>query len=50
MWESHADSDTQKFSNPGPERTLPIYTVAILSEDMDDQVVAAVTTTQPERV
>ena len=49
MWESHADSDTRKLCKPGPERTLPIYRVDTLSEDMDDQVVAAVTTAQPER-
>ena len=45
VWESHADSDTRKFNKPGPERTLSIYTVDTLSEDMDDKVVAAVTTT-----
>ena len=48
VWESHADSDTRRFSKPGPNRTLPIYTVDTLSEKMDDQVVAAVTTTQPD--
>ena len=48
MWESHADSDTRRFSKPGPDRTLPIYMVDTLSEAMDDRVVAAVTTTQPE--
>ena len=49
VWESHADSDTRRFSKPGPERTLPIYTVDTLSEKMDDHVVSAVTTTQPKR-
>ena len=46
--DSHADSDTRRFSKPGPDRTLPIYAVDTLSEEMDDRVVAAVTTTQPE--
>ena len=46
VWESHADS--RRFSKLGPDRTLPIYTVDTLSEEMDYQVVAAVTTTQPE--
>ena len=46
--ESHADSDTRRFSEPGPDRTLPIYTVDTLSEAMDYRVVAAVATTQPE--
>ena len=48
VWESHADSDTRRFSKPGPDRTLPIYTVDTLSEEMDDRVAAAVTITQPE--
>ena len=48
LWESHADSDTRRFSQPGPDRTLPIYTVDALREAVDDRVVAAVTTTQPE--
>ena len=47
VWESHADSDTRRFSKPGPDSTLPIYTVDT-SEAMDDQVVAALVTTQPE--
>ena len=47
VWESPADSDTQSFSKPGPDRTLPIYTVDASSCGMDDRVVAADTTTQP---
>ena len=50
VWESHADLDTRRFSKPGPDRTLPIYTVDTLCEDMDNQVVAEVTTTKPEPV
>ena len=30
VWESHADTEAQKFSKPGPERALPIYTVGEL--------------------
>ena len=39
---------TRRFSKLGPDRTLPIYMVDTLSDAMDDRVVAAVTTTQPE--
>ena len=48
VWESHADSDTRRFSKPGPDRTLPIYTVDALSDAVDDRVEAAATTTQPD--
>ena len=27
MWESHADTEARRFSKPGPERALPIYTM-----------------------
>ena len=46
MWESHDDSDTRRFSKPGPDCKLPINMVVTLSEAMDDRVVAAVTTSQ----
>ena len=48
VWESHADSNTRRFSKPRPDRTLPIYMVETLGEALDDRVVAAVATTQPE--
>ena len=47
MWESHADTDTRRFSKLGPDRPLPIYTVDASSGGTDDRVVAAVTSTQP---
>ena len=27
VWESHTDTEARRFSKPGPERALPIYTV-----------------------
>ena len=46
VWESHADSDNQRFSKPGPDRALPIYTVNESGCGTDDRIVAAVTTSQ----
>ena len=43
VWESHADSDARRFSKPGPERALPIYTVDGSGCGRDDWMVAAVT-------
>ena len=42
--ESHADSDARRFSKPGPERALPIYTVDDPGRETDDRMVADVTT------
>ena len=43
MWESHADTKARKFSKPGLERSLPIYTVDKPGCGLDDRTVAAVT-------
>ena len=52
VWESHADSDARKFSRPGPERALPVYTVDDPGCGRDDRMVAAITTspTAPDQL
>ena len=52
VWESPADSDNRRFSKPGPERALPIYTVDDVGGGKDDRLVAAVTTspTAPDQL
>ena len=52
MWESHADSDARRFSKPGPESALPVYTVDEPVCGRDDRMVAAVTTspTSPDQL
>ena len=46
VWESHADYDAWRFSKPGPDRALPIYTVNISGCGTDDRIVATLTTSQ----
>ena len=43
VWESHTDTEARRFSTPGPERALPIYTVDESGRGTDDQMVVAVT-------
>ena len=43
VWESLADTEAGRFSKPGPERALPIYTVDEPGCGLDDRMVAAVT-------
>ena len=43
VWESHADTEARRFSKPGQERALPIYTVDEPGCGLDDWMVAAVT-------
>ena len=43
VWESHADTEAGRFSKPGPEKALPIYSVDELRRGVDDWMVAAVT-------
>ena len=43
VWESHADTEARRFSKPGPERALPIYTVNEPGCGVEDRMVAAVT-------
>ena len=52
VWESHADSDARRFSKPGPESALPVYTVDKPGYGRDDRMVAAVTTspTPPDQL
>ena len=52
VWDSHADSDARRFSKSGPDRALPIYIVDEPGWEMDDRMVAAVTTspTAPEQL
>ena len=40
VWASHADSDTRRFSKPGTERALPIFTVDEPGCGRDDGMVA----------
>ena len=47
LWESHADTEAQRFSKPGPEGALPIYTVDEPGCGLDDRMVAAVTNDHP---
>ena len=46
VWESHADSDVQRISKPGPDRAFPTYMVSVPKGELDDRRVAAVTTSQ----
>ena len=52
MWESHADSEIQRVSKPGPETVFPTYVVSESDKAVDDLRVAAVTTPQstPDQV
>ena len=43
VWESHADTGARRIVKPGPERTLPVYTVDEPVCVLDDSMVAAVT-------
>ena len=43
VWESHAETEARRFSKPGPERALPIYTVDEPGRGVDDRMVVAVT-------
>ena len=43
VWESHGNTEPRRFSKPGPERALPIYTVDEPGCGLDDRMVAAVT-------
>ena len=43
VWESHADTEARRFSKPGPERALPIYTVNEPGCGLDDRMVVTVT-------
>ena len=43
VWESHADTGAQRIVKPGPERSLPLYTVDEPRGMLADRMVAAVT-------
>ena len=46
VWESHADSDVQRASKPGPDTVFPAYSVSDPEGRVDDLRVAAVATPQ----
>ena len=43
VWESRADTGVRPIAKPGPERTLPVYTMDKEGCGLDNQMVAAVT-------
>ena len=43
VWDSHVDTGARIIVKPGPERTLPAYTVDELGCGMDDRIVVVVT-------
>ena len=43
VWESHADTGAWRIVKPGPERTLPVYTMDEPGCGLDDRMVVAVT-------
>ena len=45
--ESHADTGARRIMKPGPERTLPVYTMDDLECVLADQMMAAVTAPPP---